>query len=584
VNKARRLSRAAVFATALLLHGCASCTRTAPPHAQPNPDPPPSTPAEVQLLETQRNIEDLRFKSAVQEADKGLATLQPSDSESTRRELQFARALAFQRNAEELAAQNASADRRDAALASAESQYRTLLDSGQSRPPSTLGNLAAVVAARGKRGEAVDLLREAAAQNPINDAAYENRLGELLQETNWQEAAEHLQAAAFADMGNIEPVERLLTILAEHAPERAGRLADDAAEHSPAPFAIDVISRVLDDDRLRGGHDEAAIALARAITQEVEFNPDTASVAKRLARAPNDPPRRELVELLADPDPARVVWWRGNSNAAPAALRLDAFRNLAVRLGAAASARGDHPLSGRFYELAESVTSSFSPRAAAALVSFYGTDNLKKVDDVVTSHRAETNSARRDRDLYDYHRAAGATYALTERWCDPEVPERTAAAHLEEAVRLAHELQIVMPPRLVQLVFTERAKQNAGVCTLKGQPLTALATHDTVIVHFEKGSPELTEETKQALMALAEQLRNHTNVVQLDGHASSEGSSDFNDWLSEARAKKAEIFLREYGIIDARIQATGHGSREPARSNETEEGREYNRRVECRIE
>ncbi len=56
-----------------------------------------------------------------------------------------------------------------------------------------------------------------------------------------------------------------------------------------------------------------------------------------------------------------------------------------------------------------------------------------------------------------------------------------------------------------------------------------------------------------------------------------------NDRLSQARADAVQAYLLAGGISQGRIQAKGYGSKKPKVSNETEEGRGQNRRVEFAI-
>ncbi len=71
--------------------------------------------------------------------------------------------------------------------------------------------------------------------------------------------------------------------------------------------------------------------------------------------------------------------------------------------------------------------------------------------------------------------------------------------------------------------------------------------------------------------------------VELIGHADITGSPIFNKQLSINRALSAADYLKSQGISTKRITAIGKGSKEPIATNETEEGRRTNRRVEIRI-
>jgi OOP family OmpA-OmpF porin len=80
--------------------------------------------------------------------------------------------------------------------------------------------------------------------------------------------------------------------------------------------------------------------------------------------------------------------------------------------------------------------------------------------------------------------------------------------------------------------------------------------------------------------ALAVLKANPNLTVEVYGHTDSTASSDYNQKLSEARAKAVRDYLINQGVQPERIQAKGFGETRPIASNETEEGRALNRRVE----
>jgi outer membrane protein OmpA-like peptidoglycan-associated protein len=71
--------------------------------------------------------------------------------------------------------------------------------------------------------------------------------------------------------------------------------------------------------------------------------------------------------------------------------------------------------------------------------------------------------------------------------------------------------------------------------------------------------------------------------VLLYGHTSSEGTKLSNQILSEKRALSIRKYLIEQGINSSRISVYGRASTQPIASNETESGREENRRVEIKL-
>jgi len=72
--------------------------------------------------------------------------------------------------------------------------------------------------------------------------------------------------------------------------------------------------------------------------------------------------------------------------------------------------------------------------------------------------------------------------------------------------------------------------------------------------------------------------------VELAGYTDSIGSVGYNIGLSQRRAEAVKQYLvAERGIDAGRIQAKGYGKLNPVASNDTDEGRERNRRVELHI-
>ncbi|MGF1635975.1 MAG: LamG-like jellyroll fold domain-containing protein [Cyclobacteriaceae bacterium] len=71
--------------------------------------------------------------------------------------------------------------------------------------------------------------------------------------------------------------------------------------------------------------------------------------------------------------------------------------------------------------------------------------------------------------------------------------------------------------------------------------------------------------------------------IELAGHTDSIGSDDANKVLSENRAKSVRAYLISKGIDGAKIVASGYGEAQPVATNDTDEGRQLNRRVEFKI-
>ncbi|MBY8965862.1 OmpA family protein [Algiphilus sp. NNCM1] len=71
--------------------------------------------------------------------------------------------------------------------------------------------------------------------------------------------------------------------------------------------------------------------------------------------------------------------------------------------------------------------------------------------------------------------------------------------------------------------------------------------------------------------------------VEVAGHTDSVGPDDYNQQLSQARAESVRQYLIDHGVPPSQVTAQGYGESEPVATNDTEEGRQDNRRVEIRI-
>jgi outer membrane protein OmpA-like peptidoglycan-associated protein len=101
---------------------------------------------------------------------------------------------------------------------------------------------------------------------------------------------------------------------------------------------------------------------------------------------------------------------------------------------------------------------------------------------------------------------------------------------------------------------------------------------------FDYDSDVLRANARQNLATLASSLDKYpgTDVI-IVGHTDSKGSDSYNMSLSQRRAAAAESYLASRGVTRARLRSTGRGETEPLASNDTDSGRQQNRRVEVAI-
>ena len=77
--------------------------------------------------------------------------------------------------------------------------------------------------------------------------------------------------------------------------------------------------------------------------------------------------------------------------------------------------------------------------------------------------------------------------------------------------------------------------------------------------------------------------RDDDTILMIVGHTDSRGDEDYNLRLSERRAQSANRYMVSQGLSSSRIQIVGRGEYEPIADNDTEDGRQKNRRIEVAI-
>jgi len=103
-------------------------------------------------------------------------------------------------------------------------------------------------------------------------------------------------------------------------------------------------------------------------------------------------------------------------------------------------------------------------------------------------------------------------------------------------------------------------------------------------INFEFGSAKITEGTKSYLDAVVLLMSKTDNInLVVEGHTDNVGSEETNEQLSLDRAKAVVDYLVSKGIEPSRLSFKGLGSTMPIASNDSQEGRERNRRVEMEI-
>ncbi len=101
---------------------------------------------------------------------------------------------------------------------------------------------------------------------------------------------------------------------------------------------------------------------------------------------------------------------------------------------------------------------------------------------------------------------------------------------------------------------------------------------------FQTNSAALNATSQENIKSLASILNKYpdTNII-IEGHTDATGGEDLNQALSERRAQSVGNQLISSGVNSARLNMMGYGESQPVADNETDMGKQQNRRVEVAI-
>jgi len=128
----------------------------------------------------------------------------------------------------------------------------------------------------------------------------------------------------------------------------------------------------------------------------------------------------------------------------------------------------------------------------------------------------------------------------------------------------------------------EMARELDGVEIQRVEEGIAISFDSGILFDFD--SADLRGEARSNLRKLADILGEDEDTnLMIVGHTDWIGDANYNMGLSERRARSAADYLVSQGISRYRIDVEGRGETEPIGDNETDEGRQQNRRVEVAI-
>ena len=119
---------------------------------------------------------------------------------------------------------------------------------------------------------------------------------------------------------------------------------------------------------------------------------------------------------------------------------------------------------------------------------------------------------------------------------------------------------------------------------LRGRTESLASSYLAQGVTFDFAKYDIKPQFYPALNTIANTLREYNQtIVEVSGHTDSVGSDAANQTLSERRANAVSGYLMGQGLQRERFEVVGMGERYPIASNDSEQGRALNRRVEIRL-
>jgi len=171
---------------------------------------------------------------------------------------------------------------------------------------------------------------------------------------------------------------------------------------------------------------------------------------------------------------------------------------------------------------------------------------------------------------------------------DSKASNLVANASFEDHNKFDTDVKIEEPEVVeVEEAMPEEEFKDVEIVVLEDIKIEEVKVDQKIVLNnitFETNKATLLDASYNELASLIDILNKNPNLqIKITGHTDNTGSEMRNKELSQQRAQSVVTYLVSKGIVKERLDAEGHGSDEPVRSNKTEEGRSLNRRVEFTV-
>jgi outer membrane protein OmpA-like peptidoglycan-associated protein len=247
------------------------------------------------------------------------------------------------------------------------------------------------------------------------------------------------------------------------------------------------------------------------------------------------------------------------------------------------------------------VVTDYSRRTVALVTTaaraMYQAEQERAAAEAAAKRKAELDAADAARKKADDLRAKAESEKNEAEKAKAEMEATAAALAAQKSDLQAQMAALDDQKKQLEIQMAELAIENQRIAAerdamaqrLVGALATVADTQSTargVVVSlsdilFDTGKSTLKPDAQVALAKMCGVLSVFPNLnLRVEGHTDSTGTAEINDKLSRERAAAVVVFLQGQGIPGTRMTSDGYGSKFPVASNETNDGRAKNRRVE----